>query len=184
MSILHTARTYRSWLSFAILLSAKSMWHSSFQLVFIHAGDTMQTSQAQLQAPTSVSGDLSDPTMYINRELSWLQFNERVLEEALDVRLPLLERVKFLAIFANNLDEFFMIRVSGLRRQVAGGVMETPPDGMTPSQQLAAIRHVLMLQLFRQVDCWHNDLLPKLREAGIQICRYSALQPKQRMLLQ
>jgi polyphosphate kinase len=121
--------------------------------------------------------------MYINRELSWLQFNERVLEEALDVRLPLLERVKFLAIFANNLDEFFMIRVSGLRRQVAGGVMETPPDGMTPSQQLAAIRQALMSQLSRQMDCWHNGLFPKLREAGIQICRYSAVQPKQRMLL-
>src|SRR5215510_11634499 len=71
--------------------------------------------------------DLDDPSLYINRELSWLQFNWRVLEEALDARYPLLERVKFLAIFATNLDEFFMIRVSGLRRQVTGGVLEVPP---------------------------------------------------------
>src|SRR5688572_4776808 len=83
--------------------------------------------------------DLNDPSLFIDRELSWLRFNERVLREAGNVALPLIERVKFLSIFANNLDEFFMIRVSGLRRQVSGGVMETPADGMTPSQQLAAI---------------------------------------------
>jgi polyphosphate kinase len=105
----------------------------------------MSTSYAQtLTARAPV--DLEDPRLYINRELSWLQFNERVLEEALDTRYPLLERVKFLAIFGNNLDEFFMIRVSGLRRQVTGGVLETPPDGMSPSEQLADIRQVLMDQ--------------------------------------
>ena len=84
------------------------------------------------QAPSPAT-NLDDPYLYINRELSWLQFNWRVLEEALDAHHPLLERVKFLAIFASNLDEFFMIRVSGLRRQVTGGVLEVPPDGMTPS---------------------------------------------------
>jgi hypothetical protein len=97
----------------------------------------------------SPATDLDDPSLYINRELSWLQFNWRVLEEALDERHPLLERVKFLAIFATNLDEFFMIRVSGLRRQVTGGVLEVPPDGMTPSEQLAAIHQTLTIHLAR-----------------------------------
>src|SRR5262245_42794511 len=91
----------------------------------------------------SASVDLDAPSLYLNSEISWLQFNWRVLEEALDERHPLLERVKFLAIFAKNLDEFFMIRVSGLLRQVTGGVLEVPPDGMTPSEQLAAIHNTL-----------------------------------------
>jgi polyphosphate kinase len=118
---------------------------------------------------------LDDTCLYINRELSWLQFNWRVLEEALDASHALLERVKFLAIFASNLDEFFMIRVSGLRRQVTDGVLAAPPDGMSPSEQLAAIRQILMQHLARQAECWHKDLAPKLREAGIRVCEYQAL---------
>jgi polyphosphate kinase len=126
---------------------------------------------------------LDDPRLYLNREISWLQFNARVLEEALDTRHPLLERVKFLAIFANNLDEFFMIRVSGLRRQAVGRVLETPPDGMTPLEQLAAIRQTLMVQLAQQADCWQKDVLPKLHQAGVRVCRYDALGPRQQALL-
>jgi len=84
-----------------------------------------------------------NPSLYINRELSWIRFNRHVLDEALDNTHPLLERVKFLAIYANNLDEFFMIRVSGLQRQLAKGVLKAPPDGMTPAQQLDAIRQML-----------------------------------------
>ena len=118
---------------------------------------------------------LDDPYLYINRELSWLQFNWRVLEEALDNSHALLERVKFLSIFASNLDEFFMIRVSGLRRQVTDGVLAAPPDGMSPSEQLAAIRQILMQHLARQAECWHKDLAPKLYEAGIRVCEYQAL---------
>ena len=87
--------------------------------------------------------NLDHRTYYFNRELSWLQFNARVLEEALDRDTPLLERIKFLSIFWSNLDEFFMIRVSGLRRQNERGVVKAPPDGMTPGQQLAAIRATL-----------------------------------------
>ena len=76
----------------------------------------------------------------LNRELSWIEFNARVLHEARDTRNPLLERVKFLAIFASNLDEFFQVRVSGLRRQAAASASHHAPDGMTPTEQLAQIR--------------------------------------------
>jgi polyphosphate kinase len=117
---------------------------------------------------------------YINRELSWLDFNERVLEEACDADLPLLERVKFLAIFANNLDEFMMVRVAGLRDQLEAGVVETPPDGMTPAQQLTAIRRVLTAQLAKQTDCWSLDLMPKLEKAGIRISPYAKLKAQQK----
>ncbi len=127
--------------------------------------------------------DLESPDFYINRELSWLEFNRRVLEEALDERHPLLERVKFLSIFASNLDEFFMIRVSGLRRQLAAGTVRTPPDGMTPAEQLAAIRRELLPDQVRQMDCWRYDLLPKLRQAGIEVLDYDELKGKQRKLL-
>src|SRR5688500_16273102 len=98
--------------------------------------------------------DLNSPRLFLNRELSWLQFNLRVLEEAEDQRHPLLERVKFLAIYATNLDEFFMIRVSGLRCQLIGVATEAPPDGMTPSEQIAAIRQELPRQLSRYHACW------------------------------
>ena len=127
--------------------------------------------------------DLNDPSLYINRELSWLEFNRRVLEEALDKRHPLLERVKFLSIFASNLDEFFMIRVSGLRRQLEADVLDTPPDGMTPAEQLMAIRQELLPMLNQHGECWRDDLLPKLEQAGIDILDYGELKGKQRKLL-
>src|SRR5437016_2740939 len=83
--------------------------------------------------------DVQSTSLYLNRELSWLAFNARVLHEAVDTRVPLLERVKFLGIFSANLDEFYMVRIAGLRRQVAAGVVQTPPDGLTPQEQLDAI---------------------------------------------
>lgn len=127
--------------------------------------------------------DLDDPSLYINRELSFLQFNQRVLEEALDTRHPLLERVKFLSIFSSNLDEFFMIRVSGLRRQLTAEVVEAPPDGTSPADQLRAIRQALPPLLERHSDCWHTDLLPKLEAEGIHVLHYHQLKNKQRKLL-
>jgi len=127
--------------------------------------------------------DLDAPSLYINRELSWLQFNDMVLEEACDPGHPLLERVKFLAIFANNLDEFFMIRVSGLRRQLQAGALELPPDAMSPAEQLAAIRQQLLPQLERFGRCWHDNLLPLLKQAGVQVLDYDHLKKKQRKLL-
>ncbi len=127
---------------------------------------------------------LDEPSLYFNRELSLLQFNYRVLVEALhEDRHPLLERVKFLAIFFNNIDEFFMIRVSGLRRQLAAGVVDTPPDGMTPAEQLAAIRRDYLPLFEAATACWRNDLQPKLRAEGINVLRYRDLKGKQRRLM-
>jgi len=127
--------------------------------------------------------DLSDPKLYLNRELSFLRFNDRVLEEALDESHPLLERLKFLSIFSSNLDEFFMIRVSGLRRQMEASAHKTPPGGFLPSEQIAMIRQRLQPKLEKQHDCWKNDLLPKLKEQGIKILHYNQLKRKQRKIL-
>ncbi|MEN6610651.1 MAG: polyphosphate kinase 1 [Methanoregulaceae archaeon] len=126
---------------------------------------------------------LDDPSIFINRELSWLEFNRHVLEEARDNSHPLLERVKFLAIFANNLDEFFMVRVSGLLRQRSKGVLEAPPDGMSPGKQLEQVSAILSPMLKEQAGIWHEDLSPKLKEAGIHIHDYSDLTDDQRARL-
>ena len=128
--------------------------------------------------------DLDDPSLYLNRELSLLQFNYRVLDEALqEGRHPLLERVKFLSIFFNNIDEVFMVRVSGLRRQLAAGVVETPPDGMTPSEELAAIRRDLAPMLAKGTACWRDDLCPKLAAEGIRVLSYRQLKGHQRRVM-
>ncbi len=128
-----------------------------------------------IESESSIEIDLYDPNLYINRELGMLEFNYRVLEEALEPTNPLLERVKFLAIFANNLDEFFMIRVSGLRQQVAAGVIDTPADGLTPAQQLAAIRKRLLPMFKTQYECWRDDLIPALRESNIHFVSHEEL---------
>ena len=89
---------------------------------------------------TAPSVSFDDPALYVNRELSLLEFQRRVLEEAQDASNPLLERVKFLSILGSNLDEFFMVRVAGLLNQLESGVLDTGPDKMPPAQQLEAIR--------------------------------------------
>ena len=118
---------------------------------------------------------LEHPSLFFNRELSWLEFNRRVLSEATDRTHPLLERVKFLSIFSNNLDEYFMIRVSGLQRQIARGVREAPPDGMSPALQLSEIHRVLEPMLEQQSELWEREIVPALREAGVHILSYKDL---------
>jgi polyphosphate kinase len=131
----------------------------------------------------SVPPEAATPAKYFNRELSWISFNLRVLEEAIDSTTPLLERVNFLSIFASNLDEFFQIRVSGLRRQMAATSVEAPPDGMTPTEQLTAISEAMRPALKMFNACWRDELVPKLEEEGIHILAYDALKRKQRKLL-
>jgi len=137
-------------------------------------------SQQKTETPPT---NLDDPKLYLNRELSWLEFNKRVLEEAEDSSHPLLERIKFLSIFFNNLDEFFMIRISGLREQLTSGVLEASIDGTSPSEQLGKIRDVLLQGFGRVLRCWQGELLPNLAEAGIHILSYKNVKPKQRSLL-
>lgn len=113
--------------------------------------------------------DLRHPSLYLNRELSWLEFNGRVLHEALDSRTSLLERLKFLSIFSSNLDEFFQIRVAGLKRQVAAGVSELTADGMTPEEQLRAIGLVVSEQTRRHRRCLLEDVMPALAQHGVEL---------------
>ena len=112
---------------------------------------------------------------YLNRELSWLDFNARVLAQAEDDRLPLLERLKFCAIYASNLDEFFMVRVAGLKDQVAGGVTSSPPDGLSPLGQLAEIRRIVDAQSERLQQVQSEELIPALAEEGVEILDWEQL---------
>lgn len=109
------------------------------------------------------------PLPYLNRELSWLDFNARVLAEALDDRVPLLERLKFLAIFSTNLDEFYMVRVAGLRRKVAAGAQQYAPDPLTPSEQLDAIRTRVTELLEQRRAVLREQLWPALAARGIRV---------------
>jgi polyphosphate kinase len=123
---------------------------------------------------------LDDPSLYVNRELSLLDFQRRVLEEAQDHNNPLLDRLMFLSFVGSNIDEFFMVRVAGLKRQIEKNITETTPDGMTPAEQLRAIR-ASVIRLFRSAhDCWTKELVPALDSEGIHILNYSELTEEQR----
>ena len=129
--------------------------------------------------PKKVSPD-KQPFRYFNRELSWLAFNRRVLEQAQSSDYPLLERMKFLAFVSSNLDEFFEIRVAGLIQQIKSGVIEPGPDGLDPSQQLAHIQSTVKQLLLDQNQCWKASLLPALQSAGIRFLNYRELNVRER----
>jgi polyphosphate kinase len=127
--------------------------------------------------------DLTDPELYFNRELSWLDLNDRVLQIAEDTRVPLLERAKFCAIYTNNLDEFFMIRVAGLHDQVDAGIDARGPDGRTATETIDAIRQGVVEQGERLERCLEHDLRPALAEHGIRIVRYDDVTTTERKAL-
>jgi len=128
------------------------------------------------------AADRLDPAPpFLNRELSWLEFNRRVLHEAEDPRNPLIERLKFVAIFDSNLDEFFMKRVGGLKQQIASNVRELPPEaGGTPRQQLAEINAAVRPLLAAQRRLFNDELLPALRQHGLEILRWEELKATER----
>src|SRR6516162_7149686 len=113
---------------------------------------------------------LDDPSLYINRELSWLEFNRRVLEEAQDPFVPLMERLKFIAIFSSNLDEFFMVRVGGIQKKIYTGIAESSgADKMPPREQLSRIYQLVQEMTAQQYRCLYDDILPAVQAAGIRV---------------
>ncbi|HET7812995.1 MAG TPA: polyphosphate kinase 1 [Candidatus Baltobacteraceae bacterium] len=126
---------------------------------------------------------LDDPSLYFSRELSWLEFNDRVLEEALDDAAPLMERLKFLAIYGTNLDEFFMIRVAALKQQIEAEIHRRSEDGRLPSEHLQAISERLRISLGRQQQLLRSVLVPALECHGIRIKRMTDLSEDQRFVL-
>ncbi len=134
-------------------------------------------------APPKRLTDLKSPDRFINRELSWLAFNERVLEEATNVNYPLLERLRFLSISASNLDEFYMVRVAGLKAQVAAQVQATTPEGMTPEQQLAAIQDRAIRLMKTQNRIW-RELRVLLAGEGIKLEEPDEIGPEDRAWLE
>jgi polyphosphate kinase len=119
--------------------------------------------------------DLTQPRLFINRELSWLAFNRRVLEEAQDPTQPLLERVRFLGIVTSNLDEFFEVRVAGIKQQIEHESDASGPDGMSPRQTFEAIREEVVRMIEDQYQLWHSELLPTLNEHGVHLHDFKTL---------
>lgn len=139
---------------------------------------TTESDRASIAAP-----DLDDPSLYVNRELSHLEFQRRVLEEARDAGNPLLERVKFLSILSSNLDEFFMVRVAGLMQKIDAGVQEIGPDGRTPAETLEAMNASVGSLLKDAYEFLRQDLLPELETNHIRIAEFAPLPPEQRAQL-
>jgi len=141
-----------------------------------------ETTMASTEAKSSPTGqiyDLNDPALYINREISLLEFNHRVLEEAMNPTNPLLERAKFLAIFTSNMDEFFMIRVAAIKQQIAAGITKMTADGLTPKQQLAAIRKKVRSTMSEINQCFET-IQTELAETGVYLHKYRELTKQQR----
>src|SRR5262245_64959163 len=119
-----------------------------------------------------------DPKNFINRELSWLAFNRRVLEEAQDPTQPLIERVKFITIFSSNLDEFFEIRVAGIKQQIESETSDVGPDGLSPTEVFERIQKTVRELVGTQYALWKNELLPELAKNGIYVREMAELSPK------
>ncbi len=124
--------------------------------------------------------DLKNPQFFINRELSWLEFNQRVLNQAKDPSVPLLERLKFLCIVSSNLDEFFEVRVAGLKQVLQTDSTVTGPDGLTAAQQLTAISQRVRRLVADQYACWRDEIRPQLADAGIRFHHYPAVEARER----
>src|SRR6476661_8890444 len=122
---------------------------------------------------------VDDPSLYINREASWLAFNRRVLEEANDESNPLLERVKFLAISASNLDEFFEVRVAGLLQRIEDGFIDAGPDALSAQQERDLIASKTHDFVREQYECWNKKLLPALARENIRVLDLKDLTPEQ-----
>src|SRR6266436_9203762 len=120
----------------------------------------------------------SDPKNFINRELSWLEFNRRVLEEAQDPTQPLIERVKFLTIFSSNLDEFFEIRVAGIKQQIKSETSDIGPDGLSPTDTFDRIQNTVRALVATQCALWKNELAPELAKNGIYVREMAELSAK------
>ena len=142
----------------------------------------MNFSQSSTTNPSEI--DLSDPQYYLSRELTWLEFNDRVLHEAMDDRTPLLERLKFMAIFSSNLDEFFMVRIAAIAQQIEAKVSQTTPDGRTPSEQLAATSKRVQELITKQHEHFETVLRPAMTERGIYLLDYFDLNQEQCNYLQ
>jgi len=123
--------------------------------------------------------NLKDPSLLLNRELSWIEFNRRVLEEAEDPETPALEKLKFISIFSSNLDEFFQVRVGALARLIQAGVIDPDPSGMTPKQQIEAIAEKARIDVTQQYQCFQETVLPLLKQAGIEIQAVESLDKKE-----
>ena len=135
---------------------------------------------SQLDGGLAVAADLRDPSLYLNRELSWLEFNDRVLQLAEDERVPLLERVKFCAIYTTNLDEYYMVRVAGLRDQIDAGVERPTQDGLIPSETIARIRERVLAQSSRLTACFEGQLRPALADHDIRVVGVEELDDERR----
>lgn len=156
------------------LVCQKTLWRSQicYPKCQSHCADAMTDSQTTVK-----------PDQLFNRELSWIAFNQRVLHEGMDERTPLLERVKFFSIFSNNLDEFFMVRVAGVKRRIASGELVVSDDGLTPQEQLLAIHQALVPLVRKQHEFFQEHLRPKLAEAGIHLWDFNQLSDSQKHYL-
>src|SRR5256886_7649463 len=148
--------------------------------------EAQATARVEEQSPATTSPEVvqgaherfGDPKNFINRELSWLEFNRRVLEEAQDERQPLIERVKFLTIFSSNLDEFFEIRVAGIKQQIEIETSDVGPDGLSPTELFDRIQKTVRELVAAQYALWKNELLPELAKNGIYVREIAELPAK------